>query len=132
MFFEAMQKVAAVQILQDPDAKKLRMEARKAAKEARLVERRKEKEEHQKCKAIERYERDRSSRELVLKWSFRFSNNSCWKYSPFPYWLIFFGTASFWGTTDGCSAGFRCQWTKHCDLEYIAVIIQLISSSQAT
>ena len=59
MFFEAMQKVAAVQILQDPDAKKLRMEARKAAKEARLVERRKEKEEHQKCKAIERYERDR-------------------------------------------------------------------------
>jgi hypothetical protein len=89
MFFEAMQKVAAVQILQDPDAKKLRMEARKAAKEARLVERRKEKEEHQKCKAIERYERDRSSRELVLKWSFRFSNISCWKYSPFPYWLIF-------------------------------------------
>jgi hypothetical protein len=54
-----MQKVAAVQSLQDPDAKKLRMEARKAAKEARLVERRKEKEESQTCKAIERYERDR-------------------------------------------------------------------------
>jgi hypothetical protein len=48
MFFEAMHKVAAVQILQDPDAKKLRMEARKAAKEARLVEKRKEKEENQK------------------------------------------------------------------------------------
>jgi hypothetical protein len=46
-------------LLQDPDAKKLRMEARRAAKEARLVERRKEKEENQKCKAIERYERDR-------------------------------------------------------------------------
>ena len=59
LFCEAMQKVAAVQSLQDPDAKKLRMEARKAAKEARLVERRKEKEESQTCKAIERYERDR-------------------------------------------------------------------------
>ena len=31
----------------------------KTRKEARLVERRKEKEENQKCKAIERYERDR-------------------------------------------------------------------------
>ena len=71
-------------LLQDPDAKKLRMEARRAAKEARLVERRKEKEENQKCKAIERYE-DSQSRELVLKWSYRRFNISRWKYSPFSY-----------------------------------------------
>jgi hypothetical protein len=32
-----MHKVAGVQLLQDPDAKKLRMEARRAAKEARLA-----------------------------------------------------------------------------------------------
>jgi hypothetical protein len=79
-----MHKVAGVQLLQDPDAKKLRMEARRAAKEARLVERRKEKEENQKCKAIERYE-DSQSRELVLKWSYWRFNISRWKYSPFSY-----------------------------------------------
>jgi hypothetical protein len=33
-------------------------------------------------------------------------------------WEVSTGTTSFWGTTHGCSSGFRCQWNKYCDLVY--------------
>ena len=32
-------------------------------------------------------------------------------------WEASTGITSFWGTIHGCSAGFRCQWTKYCDLD---------------